>query len=171
MHHVKTQAPYALLVGLCALFFGNLLSGYAYPMYVGLILTVISVVALGFVLSAKPDSETDKVDLVNKAFGKLFICCGRRSKGEDMELGGAHVGGHAGSGSGSSDSIGAVKRSSQARTGEAGEGVESALPDDGLREDTARNDEGGGAVARAGDVADPAHAAEPVPLVHREGTL
>ena len=35
MHHVKTQAPYALLVGLSALFFGDLLSGYLYPMWAG----------------------------------------------------------------------------------------------------------------------------------------
>ena len=73
MHHVKTQAPYAVFVGLMALFFGDLLSGYLYPMWTGLLITILVVLVIGFFISAKPDSESDRVDPYNRLFA---MCCG-----------------------------------------------------------------------------------------------
>lgn len=73
MHHVKTQAPYALFVGFISIITGDLLSGYLYPDYVGLLITTGLVLVGGFFLSARPDRE-GKTDLFSKLFG---CCCGR----------------------------------------------------------------------------------------------
>ena len=78
MAHVKTQAPYAILVGVIAMFCGDLLSGYLYPMWAGLLVTIVVICVVAFFISAKPDSESDKVDIVNKAFGACG-CCGLRA--------------------------------------------------------------------------------------------
>ena len=75
MDHVKTQAPYAIFVALIAVFLGDLLTNYLYPMWVGLLLTIVAVVVIGYFISAKPDSESDKIDLVSKLFGSCG-CCG-----------------------------------------------------------------------------------------------
>jgi hypothetical protein len=74
MHHVRTQAPYAVLVGFTSIITGDLLSGYAYPMWVGLLVTVACVLALGWLLSARPDG--DREDFVNMALTKVnsLVC-------------------------------------------------------------------------------------------------
>ena len=73
MHHVKTQAPYALFVGGISTITGDLLSGYLYPDYVGLLITIAVVLVAGFFLSARPDRD-GKQDVFTKIFG---CCCGR----------------------------------------------------------------------------------------------
>ena len=75
MAHVKTQAPYAFLVGAIAMFCGDLLSGYLYPMWAGLLVTIVVVLVVAYFISAKPDSENDKVDLVNRLCSSCG-CCG-----------------------------------------------------------------------------------------------
>lgn len=69
MHHVRTQAPYAILVGLVAIITGDLMSGYAYPTWAGLIVTIVVVLALGYLLSAPPAGE--KQDLVSSFLDKI----------------------------------------------------------------------------------------------------
>jgi hypothetical protein len=48
--------------------------------WAGLILSTIAVLSLGYVLSARPDAEGDKEDLVNSGWDKLMAACGRLRK-------------------------------------------------------------------------------------------
>lgn len=68
MHHVKTQLPYALLVGLISIITGDLMSGYLYPDWAGLLITIAAVLAAGFALSAPVGG--DRADAVNVLAGK-----------------------------------------------------------------------------------------------------
>lgn len=61
MHHVKTQMPYAILVALVSIVFGSLLSGYAYPTWAGLLLTIVVALPVSFFLSTKVDSDRPDV--------------------------------------------------------------------------------------------------------------
>ena len=122
MHHVKTQAPYAFFVGILAMFFGDFLSGYLYPMYAGLALTILAVAVGGFFLSAKPDSESDKVDLFNRLFGACG-CCGlgallKKRKAKKRAKKGLPPVGSSDSDAGTSDD----ERSAEDEAAEAGEG-------------------------------------------------
>ena len=69
MHHVRTQAPYALLVGVVSLITGDLMSGYVYPPWAGLMVTVAVVLALGYLLSAP--TSGDRLDPVSGLWAKL----------------------------------------------------------------------------------------------------
>lgn len=68
MHHVKTQLPYALLVGLISIITGDLMSGYLYPDWAGLLITIAAVLAAGYALSAPVDG--DREDAVSVLAGK-----------------------------------------------------------------------------------------------------
>lgn len=69
MHHVKTQLPYALLGGLISIITGDLMSGYLYPDWVGLLITIAAVLAAGYALSAPVHG--DRADAVNVLAGKV----------------------------------------------------------------------------------------------------
>lgn len=71
MHHVRTQAPYGLFVGCNSIIFGDLLSGYVWPEWVGLLVTILMTLLGAFVISAPVESS--RVDL----FGKVFSCFGK----------------------------------------------------------------------------------------------
>jgi hypothetical protein len=68
MHHVRTQAPYALLVGSVSIVTGDLMGGYLYPSYAGLIITIFVVLVIGYFLSAPV--EGNKLDPVNAFMNK-----------------------------------------------------------------------------------------------------
>lgn len=68
MHHVRTQAPYSALVGILSIITGDLLSGYLYPTWVGLLITVGAVLVAGYFLSAPPHG--DKLDVINMGVDK-----------------------------------------------------------------------------------------------------
>lgn len=82
MHHVKTQAPYALLVGLISIVTGDLMSGFLYPDWVGLLITIAVVLVAGFFLSAPVDSDrNDAVSFVVDKICSAFSCfrCGKHT--------------------------------------------------------------------------------------------
>eukprot|EP01023_Acetabularia_acetabulum_P044711 TRINITY_DN4503_c0_g1_i2.p1 TRINITY_DN4503_c0_g1~~TRINITY_DN4503_c0_g1_i2.p1 ORF type:complete len:824 (+),score=145.04 TRINITY_DN4503_c0_g1_i2:273-2744(+) len=71
-HHVLTQMPYALLVGIVATIMGDICVGYGvYPDYVGLIVTIITVVVLFLLLGAPVFSR--RYDLLTFIVGGLIF--------------------------------------------------------------------------------------------------
>lgn len=83
MHHVRTQAPYGLFVGLCCIIFGDFMSGYVWPEWVGLLVTVTVVCGVGFLISAPVAS--DKKDV----FGMIFSGFGKKRRHEQTSESGA----------------------------------------------------------------------------------
>jgi hypothetical protein len=94
MHHVRTQAPYAILVGVNSIIFGDLLSGYLYPMWVGLLVSVATTCVSAYFLSVPVHG--DKEDMFDTiGFYKLlpasfFSAPSTTKKG--MESDGSHSG-------------------------------------------------------------------------------
>lgn len=72
MHHVRTQLPYAVLVGLISIITGDLMSGFVWPDWAGLLITIVAVLAVGYLLSAPV--EGDREDLVSMLLDKAGGC-------------------------------------------------------------------------------------------------
>eukprot|EP00892_Ulva_mutabilis_P010777 jgi/Ulvmu1/8071/UM004_0308.1 len=90
MHHVRTQAPYALLVGLISIITGDLMSGFLYPDWAGLLITIAATLVAGFLLSAPTDSSRQDpisfvMDKASAACSGLTSRCGGRGAVNSQE--------------------------------------------------------------------------------------
>ncbi|EGD79341.1 Na+/H+ antiporter family protein [Salpingoeca rosetta] len=104
--HVVTQAPYALLAALCSFMLGDLPVGFgAYPEWVGLILSVGTAMAAGYVLSVRVDDARGRLDRVTlgwRALGRavrrmrhrgVYALTGYRQAGRGDSTGSSSSGG------------------------------------------------------------------------------
>lgn len=85
VNHVKTQVPYALLVGFVTTIFGTLFVSFDfYPPVVGSLLSLIVCMIFLFLFGVKSE-DADGRSLVGKLYHKL-ICCKRRRTDEEERL-------------------------------------------------------------------------------------
>jgi hypothetical protein len=80
IHHVKTQAPYAILAFLASMFCGYIPAGYGLPAWAGLLLTLAGTCALGYFLSQGLAAEGQREDFVSPVWdqGERAVANARR---------------------------------------------------------------------------------------------